>query len=82
MYRYCMENIEQRLILAKNCLRTRDVRPALRKIRLPRPAPQKGGLAPPRPAKLMKSVGRSGAKLTAGSIDTPFHYASSNDSAI
>ena len=48
----------------------------------PRPAPQKTGLAPPRkkqalprPAKLMKSAGRSGAKLTADSIDTPFHYA-------
>ena len=30
---------------------------------------------PPRPTKLLKSVGRSGAKLTADSIDTPFHYA-------
>ena len=39
------------------------------------PAPQKAGFAPPRPAKLTKSAGRSGAKLTADSIDTPFHYA-------
>ena len=48
----------------------------------PRPAPRKNGAAPPRkkqalprPAKLTKSAGRSGAKLTADSIDTPFHYA-------
>ena len=39
------------------------------------PAPQKAGLAPPRPAKLTKSAGRSGAKLTADFIDTPFYYA-------
>ena len=38
------------------------------------PAPGKKQ-ALPRPAKLTKSAGRSGAKLTADSIDTPFHYA-------
>ena len=42
-------------------------------IRDGRPAPRKNRL--PRPAKLTKSAGRSGAKLTADSIDTPFHYA-------
>ena len=49
----------------------RDVRPTP-------PAPTRGKTgcpAPPRPAKLTKSAGRSGAKLTADSIDTPFHYA-------
>ena len=34
--------------------------------------PQKAGLAPPRPVKLTKPTGRSGAKLTADSIDGPF----------
>ena len=38
----------------------------------PRPAEKQA--APPRPAKLTKSAGRSGAKLTSDSIDTPFHY--------
>ena len=46
----------------------------------PRPAekqaaPPREKQALPRPAKLTKSAGRSGAKLTADSIDTPFHYA-------
>ena len=50
-------------------------RPAEKQAAPPRPAPQKAGLAPPRPAKLTKSAGRSGAKLTADSIDTPFYYA-------
>ena len=53
-------------------------RPAEKEAAPPRPAPQKAGFprpAPPRPAKLTKSAGRSGAKLTADSIDTPFHYA-------
>ena len=31
--------------------------------------------APPWPTKFTKSAGRSGTKLTADSIDTPFHYA-------
>ena len=39
------------------------------------PTPQKVGLALRRPTKLTKSAGLSGAKLTADSIDTPFHYA-------
>ena len=38
------------------------------------PAPQKAGLAPPRPVKLTKPAGRSGAKLTEDSVDGPFHY--------
>ena len=37
-----------------------------------RPAPQKTVLAPPRPVKLTKPAGRSGAKLTADSTDGPF----------
>ena len=46
----------------------------------PRPAekqaaPPRKKQALPRPAKLTKSAGRSGAKLTADSIDTPFYYA-------
>merc|ERR550532_1025861 len=41
----------------------------------PRPAKSRPCPAPPRPAKLTKSAGRSGAKLTADSIDTPFYYA-------
>ena len=41
----------------------------------PRPAKSRPCPAPPRPAKLTKSAGSSGAKLTADSIDTPFHYA-------
>ena len=32
-------------------------------------------LTPLRPVKFTKPAGRSGAKLTADSIDTPFHYA-------
>ena len=48
-----------------------DVRPALRKSRLSCPASQKVGLAPTRPAKLTKSAGRSGAKLTA---ECRFHW--------
>ena len=39
------------------------------------PRGKTGCPAPPRPAKLTKSAGRSGVKLTADSIDTPFHYA-------
>ena len=39
------------------------------------PAPQKAGLASPRPVKMTKPVGRSGSKLIADSIDPPFHYA-------
>ena len=45
-------------------------RPAPRKNRLPRPAKSR-----PCPAKLTKSAGRSRAKVTVDSIDTPFHYA-------
>ena len=43
---------------------------APRKNRLPRPAPQNAGLAPPR--EIDKTRGRSGVKLTADSIDGPF----------
>ena len=51
----------------------------------PHPAPPRGKTgcpaqprekqAMPRPAKFTKSAVRSGAKLTADSIDTPFHDA-------
>ena len=54
---------------------TRDGRPAPPRGKTGCPAPQKEGLAPPRPAKLTKSAGRSEAKLTGDSIDTLFHYA-------
>ena len=43
----------------------------------PRPAEKQA--APPRPANLTKSAGRSGAKLSADSIDIPFHYASKEE---
>ena len=39
------------------------------------PAPQKAGLAPPRPVKLTKPAGRSGAKLNADSMNDSFRYA-------
>ena len=41
-------------------------------ITLPRPAEKQA--APPRPLKLTKSAGRGGPKLTADSLDNPFHY--------
>ena len=50
-------------------------RPAEKQAAPPRPAKSRHCPAPPRPAKLTKSAGRSGAKLTADSIDTPFYYA-------
>ena len=56
-------------------VRPRDGRPAPQKNRLPRPALPREKQSLPRPAKLTKSTGRSGAKLTTDSIDTPFHYA-------
>ena len=53
---------------SKESIKTRDARPAL-----PQPAEEEA--APPLSAKLAKSAGRSGAKLTADFIDTPFYYA-------
>ena len=48
-------------------------RPAPRKTGCP--APQKGGLAPPRPVKLTKPVGCSGANWLQIPLMAPFHYA-------
>ena len=59
---------KQMLDQSEESIKTRDAHPAL-------PHPAEKQAAPPRPAKLAKSAGRSGAKLTADSIDTPFHYA-------
>ena len=50
-------------------------RPAEKQAALPRPKKSRPCPTPPRPANLTKSAERSGAKLTADSIDTPFYYA-------
>ena len=47
---------------SEESIKTRDAHPAL-------PHPAEKQAAPPRPAKLAKSAGRSGAKLTADSIE-------------
>ena len=47
-------------------------RPAKKQAALPRPAKSRPCPAPPRPVKLTKPTGRSGAKLTTDSIDGPF----------
>ena len=56
----------------KKKVEPRDVLPAPWKKQA---APLKVDLAPTHPAKLTKSAGRSRAKLTADSIDTPFRKA-------
>ena len=56
-------------------VKIRDGRPAPPRPAEKQAAPPREKQALPRPAKLTNLAGRSGAKLTADSIDTPFYYA-------